>query len=47
MKKQKQIWELAKSIRNTWEMNPATKVVPDKTKYNRKKQKQKWKRELY
>jgi hypothetical protein len=24
-------------IRNTWKINPVTKIVPSKTKYNRKK----------
>lgn len=29
--------EILKSIRNTWgDINPVTKVVKDKTKYNRK-----------
>jgi len=29
--------EIIKSIRKTWDRHPGTQVIPDKTKYNRKK----------
>lgn len=32
--------ELNRKARKDWQMNPVTKVVPDKTKYNRAKFKQ-------
>lgn len=35
-KKPKSNLEILKSIRKTWEVNPVTKVIPDKTKYTRK-----------
>ena len=35
--KKKTTVELLKKIRNSWNgVNPTTKVIPDKTKYNRK-----------
>jgi hypothetical protein len=43
-KKKKTIGKMANS-RMTWHIKPITKVKEDETKYNRKKEKQKWRRE--
>ena len=40
-------YELDKRIRRDWgEINPVTKVIPNKKKYNRKKDKNSLKKEL-
>lgn len=37
--------KLYKSKRQFWEINPVTRVVPNKKKYNRKREKRKWRDE--
>lgn len=40
-------YELDKQIRRNWgEISPVTKVIPNKKKYNRKKDKNSFKKEL-
>jgi hypothetical protein len=38
-KKVKTYIELIQEVRRTWDVCPATRVMPDKTKYNRKREK--------
>ena len=39
-------YEYEKSVRKTWAFRPTTRVVESKKAYNRKRDKQNWKRDL-
>lgn len=39
-------YEYEKSVRRTWAFSSVTRVVKDKTKYDRKREKHNWKKDM-